>query len=99
MKSMSIPALIISLILSANVMAKTVSIRADSWYPMNGEPDSEKEGFMIACCSNSIRKTIEDMLTRANIIQYFDLILSNEDVDKAKPSPDIYTKAIRYTFG
>lgn len=47
MKSMSIPALIISLILSANVMAKTVSIRADSWYPMNGEPGSEKEGFMI----------------------------------------------------
>ena len=56
----------------------------------------KRADFKLACCSNSIRKTIDDMLTRANIIDYFDLILSNQDVDKAKPAPDIYQKAIKY---
>jgi len=58
----------------------------------------KKSGYKLACCSNSMKKTIEDMLTRANILQYFDLILSNEDVENAKPSPEIYSKAIDY-FG
>ena len=53
-------------------------------------------GLKLACCSNSIRKTIDDMLTRANIADYFDLVLSNQDVEKAKPAPDIYQKAISY---
>lgn len=47
MKNIAIPVLIVGLTLSANIMANTVSIRADSWYPMNGEPNSAKEGFMI----------------------------------------------------
>ena len=39
-----------------------------------------KDGFKIACCSNSIRKTINTVLSKLGIIQFFDLILSNEDV-------------------
>lgn len=53
-----------------------------------------QDGYKLAVASNSIQKTIEVMLTKANIIDYFDFYLSNEDVVKSKPSPDIYLKAI-----
>jgi beta-phosphoglucomutase-like phosphatase (HAD superfamily)/dTDP-glucose pyrophosphorylase len=51
-------------------------------------------GYKIACCSNSIRKTVYTVLSRLGIISFFDLILSNEDVPNAKPHPEIYWKAI-----
>jgi HAD superfamily hydrolase (TIGR01509 family) len=53
-----------------------------------------KEGYKIACCSNSIRKTVLTVLSKLGIIEYFDLILSNEDVKNSKPHPEIYWKAI-----
>ena len=51
-------------------------------------------GYKIACCSNSIRKTILTVLSKLGIIEYFDLILSNEDVKNSKPHPEIYWKTI-----
>jgi HAD superfamily hydrolase (TIGR01509 family) len=54
------------------------------------------DGFKIACCSNSIRKTVLTVLSKLNIIEYFDLILSNEDVKNSKPHPEMYWKAISY---
>ncbi len=54
--------------------------------------------FKIVCCSNSIRKTVNTVLSKLNIIQYFDLILSNEDVKNCKPHPSIYWSAMTY-FG
>jgi beta-phosphoglucomutase-like phosphatase (HAD superfamily)/dTDP-glucose pyrophosphorylase len=53
-----------------------------------------EKGYKIACCSNSIRETINVALDRLGIINYFDLILSNEDVSNSKPHPEIYWKAI-----
>ena len=32
---------------SCQLSADTISIRADEWFPMNGEPDSGNEGYMI----------------------------------------------------
>lgn len=52
------------------------------------------EGYKIICCSNSIRKTILTVLSKLDIIQYFDLILSNQDVKSSKPHPEIYWKAM-----
>jgi len=52
------------------------------------------EGYKIACCSNSIRKTVLTVLSKLGIIQHFDLILSNEDVKNSKPHPEMYWKAI-----
>jgi HAD superfamily hydrolase (TIGR01509 family) len=52
------------------------------------------QGYKIACCSNSIRKTILMVLHKLNIIEYFDIILSNEDVKNSKPHPEIYWKCI-----
>lgn len=52
------------------------------------------DGYPLGLCSNSIRQSIEMMLIKADLLQYLDFTLSNEDVEKPKPSPDIYTKAI-----
>ena len=53
-----------------------------------------KSGYKLAVCSNSIRRTVLTVLAKLGIIQYFDLILSNEDVKNSKPHPEIYWKAI-----
>lgn len=52
------------------------------------------DGYKIACCSNSIRKTVLTVLSKLGIIEYFDLIISNEDVKNSKPHPEMYWKAI-----
>ena len=52
------------------------------------------EGYKLAVCSNSIRTTIELMMDRAMLAEYLDLIVSNEDVKKAKPDPEMYQTAI-----
>lgn len=54
----------------------------------------KKEGYVMAVCSNSIRNTIENMMDKAALSDYLDLIMSNEDVTKAKPDPEIYVKAM-----
>lgn len=53
-----------------------------------------KDGYKIACCSNSIRKTVLTVLSKLGIIEFFDLIISNEDVKNSKPHPEMYWKAI-----
>jgi HAD superfamily hydrolase (TIGR01509 family) len=53
-----------------------------------------EQGYKLAVCSNSIRKTVLTVLSKLNIIENFDLILSNEDVKNSKPHPEIYWKAI-----
>ncbi len=55
----------------------------------------KQEGYRLAVCSNSIRSSIETMLRRASIDGYFDFCLSNQDVKKPKPDPEMYSKAIR----
>jgi HAD superfamily hydrolase (TIGR01509 family) len=54
----------------------------------------KNNGYKIACCSNSIRKSVFVMLSKIGIIEYMDLILSNEDVKNSKPHPEIYWKAM-----
>ena len=58
----------------------------------------KSNGYIIACCSNSVEKTVILSLTNLGIINYFDLILSNESVKYSKPHPEIYWKAMSY-FG
>lgn len=55
--------------------------------------------FKIAICSNSIRKTVLTSLSKLGVIEFVDLILSNEDVQNSKPHPEIYWAAIsKMTF-
>lgn len=55
-------------------------------------------GYNIACCSNSVKETVDIALKKLGLDGYFDLKLSNEDVKNAKPYPEIYWKAMSY-FG
>jgi beta-phosphoglucomutase len=50
-------------------------------------------GYRIAVASNSIRKTIEVMMDRAQLAGYLDALVSNEDVSHPKPDPEIYLNA------
>ena len=52
------------------------------------------QGYKLAVASNSIRVTIEVMMERAALLPYLDFIVSNEDVTKAKPDPEMYNQAI-----
>jgi HAD superfamily hydrolase (TIGR01509 family) len=49
-----------------------------------------REGYRLAVCTNSIRSSTELMLQRSGIREYFELVISNEDVSKPKPDPEIY---------
>jgi len=51
-------------------------------------------GFRLGVASNSIRNSVELMMDNARLTKYLDFMLSNEDVQHPKPSPDIYLKAI-----
>lgn len=51
-------------------------------------------GYKIAVCSNSIRKTVFTVLQKLGLVQYIDLILSNEDVLNSKPHPEIFWTAM-----
>jgi HAD superfamily hydrolase (TIGR01509 family) len=53
------------------------------------------EGYKLGVASNSIRKTVDAMLEHADLIQYVEFSLSNEDVSKPKPDPEIYTHSIQ----
>ncbi len=50
-------------------------------------------GFKLACCSNSIKETLNMMLSSAHLIDFFDLIIGNDEVKNPKPHPEIYIKA------
>jgi HAD superfamily hydrolase (TIGR01509 family) len=67
------------------------------------QPDLEKielfkelrnMGYKLACASNSIRRSVLVMLAKIGIIEYMDLIISNEDVKNSKPHPEMYWKAM-----
>ncbi len=54
----------------------------------------KKQGIKVAVASNSVRNTIDIILTNLGIVDYFSLILSNEDVKSPKPHPEIYWKTM-----
>jgi HAD superfamily hydrolase (TIGR01509 family) len=51
-------------------------------------------GYKLACCSNSIRRSVLVILSKIGLIEYMDLIISNEDVKNSKPHPEMYWKAM-----
>lgn len=67
------------------------------------QPDKQKielleelrnKGYKLAVASNSIRRSVLVMLAKIGIIEYMDLIISNEDVKNSKPHPEMYWKAM-----
>ena len=53
-----------------------------------------EDGYKIAVCSNSIRKTCFTVLSKLGVMEFLDLVISNEDVKNSKPHPEMYWKAI-----
>lgn len=50
----------------------------------------KEENYKIAIASNSIRESVKICLLRLGIMQYVDLYVSNEDVSRTKPFPEMY---------
>jgi len=54
----------------------------------------KQENYKIAVCSNSIKNSIQVMMEKSGLIEYLDFFLSNQDVKKGKPDPEMYKTAI-----
>lgn len=52
------------------------------------------EGYKLAVASNSIKNTVVTMMEKAALTKYLDHMISNEDVEKGKPDPEMYIKTI-----
>ncbi len=53
-----------------------------------------KDGYKLAVCSNSVRQTVEAMMDLSKLTAHLDLLVSNQDVMKGKPSPEMYLRAM-----
>lgn len=54
----------------------------------------KSQNYKIAVCSNAIRNSVEVMLKKAALLDYLDFFISNQDVTKGKPDPEMYNMAI-----
>lgn len=65
--------------------------------PIEGIEDLLKElkknKFIVCLASSSPRKNIDIILNKAKVINYFDYVVSGDEVKNGKPSPDIFLNA------
>lgn len=54
----------------------------------------KNEGYRLAVASNSIRNSVELMMRKSALLPYLEFFLSNQDVSRGKPDPEIYNVAI-----
>jgi beta-phosphoglucomutase len=54
----------------------------------------QAQGYRLAVASNSVRCTIDTMMRRAALDCYLEFTVSNQDVLRSKPDPEMYTLAI-----
>lgn len=54
----------------------------------------KRDGLRMAVCTNAISETAELMLARTGLRAYFEFVISNEEIKKPKPDPEIYRKAL-----
>jgi beta-phosphoglucomutase len=53
------------------------------------------QGRRIAVASNSVRSSVDEMMMLSELAPYLAFTLSNQDVPRAKPFPDLYLEALR----
>ena len=51
-------------------------------------------GYKIAVASNSIRNTVKIILLRLGLLEFIDFFVSNEDILRNKPYPEMYWKCM-----
>lgn len=54
------------------------------------------KGYRLAVCSNSVRNSVVTMMQKAGLSDYLDVMISNEDVSKGKPDPEMYLRAMEH---
>ena len=56
----------------------------------------KSKDMKVACFTNSIRETAELMLKRTGVYDLFDMVVTNQDVEKPKPDPEGYLQVLNY---
>ena len=56
--------------------------------------DTNNKGWTSACVSASPYELLKNKLIKANIFDYFSYVIGGDQVERNKPYPDIYNKAI-----
>jgi beta-phosphoglucomutase-like phosphatase (HAD superfamily) len=56
--------------------------------------ETNNRGWMSACVSASPYELLKNKLIKANIFDYFSYVIGGDQVERNKPYPDIYNKAI-----
>ena len=51
-------------------------------------------GYKIAVASNSIRNTVKTVLLKLGLLEFVDIFVSNEDIVRNKPYPEMYWKCM-----
>ena len=54
----------------------------------------KEEGYMLYVASNAIAQTVKNILYYKGFLEYIDRYVSNQDVQRPKPYPDIYFKCM-----
>jgi len=57
--------------------------------------DLKNSGIRIGLASSSSKEFIELILNNLEVKEYFEVIISGDDVQKSKPAPDIFLKAAK----
>lgn len=52
----------------------------------------QNKNILLAVASSSARKSIETVLNKFNLAQYFSLIVSGAELEQSKPAPDIFLR-------
>lgn len=65
-----------------------------SFYHQYALSKLKTEGYKMAVCSNSIKNSIQVMMEKAGLLDYLEFFISNQDVVKGKPDPEMYNNAI-----
>ncbi len=55
----------------------------------------KQKDYMLAIASGSSRIILTTLLTKLNIIDYFNIIISSNEVNKGKPAPDIFIETAK----
>lgn len=85
-------------LINAVKQERTLRIAAQKCYPQAHHlilmAALKRSGMKVGLATNSVRATTEAMLTAAGLIDFFDVIVTNQDVSHAKPHPEIYNTAM-----
>lgn len=55
----------------------------------------KSRGYKLAVATNSVRASLDNILSKLEIDTFFEVTFSNEDVAHPKPEPDIYLSVLR----